>query len=275
MSINVSNVVDKVNADAYLQPEIIYPDSDGKPMSDNTKQFRWIVTVKEGLENLFRKDPDVFVAGDLLWYPVEGSPKIRLAPDAMVVLGRPKGDRGSYMQFREENIPPHVVFEILSPGNRPREMEKKWRFYNRYGVKEYYIYDPDHNTIEGWVRPDVDDDLVIIDTIRFDDGWKSPLLQITMRLTDETLQVIRPDGEPFVTFVEMAEQVEHARLDANRAHEQAERAHEHAEQEHIRAEQAHERAEQERIRAEQANERAERLAAQLREMGIDPETING
>jgi len=42
-------------------------------MADNTKQFRWIVTIKEGLEWLFQDDPNVFVAGDLLWYPVEGN----------------------------------------------------------------------------------------------------------------------------------------------------------------------------------------------------------
>ena len=63
--------------------EIIYPDSDGNPMSDNTKQFRWIVTIKENLNLLFAENPDVFVAGDLLWYPVEGSNTIRIAPDAM------------------------------------------------------------------------------------------------------------------------------------------------------------------------------------------------
>ena len=51
------------------KPEIIYPDSDGQPMSDNTKQYRWIVTIKENLEILFAKVPDIFVAGDLLWYP--------------------------------------------------------------------------------------------------------------------------------------------------------------------------------------------------------------
>jgi Uma2 family endonuclease len=71
------------------QPEIIYPDSDGQPLADNTKQFRWIVTVKENLERLFHDRPDVFVAGDLLWYPVEGNNTMRQAPDAMVVIGRP------------------------------------------------------------------------------------------------------------------------------------------------------------------------------------------
>jgi Uma2 family endonuclease len=36
-----------------------------------------------------------------------------------------------------------VVFEILSPGNRLAEMMAKFEFYDRYGVEEYYIYDPD------------------------------------------------------------------------------------------------------------------------------------
>jgi len=45
------------------------------------------------LEWLFQDDPNVFVAGDLLWYPTEGNNVIRAAPDAMVIFGRPKGDR--------------------------------------------------------------------------------------------------------------------------------------------------------------------------------------
>jgi len=77
---------------------IIYPQSDGKPMADNTTQFRWIVTIQGGLDALFRDNPDIFVAGDLLWYPVEGHPEISTAPDVMVAFGRPKGDRGSYLQ---------------------------------------------------------------------------------------------------------------------------------------------------------------------------------
>ncbi len=132
--------------------KVYYPDSDGQPMADNTRQFRWIVTIKENLDLLFAADPNVFVAGDLLWYPVEGDNTIRNAPDAMVVFGRPKGDRGSYQQWKEDNIPPQVVFEILSPGNQMGEMECKRQFYDRYGVAEYYIYDPDRLDFSGWMR---------------------------------------------------------------------------------------------------------------------------
>ena len=35
------------------QPPIIYPDSDGKPLADNTLQFQWIVTIKENLEAVY------------------------------------------------------------------------------------------------------------------------------------------------------------------------------------------------------------------------------
>ena len=73
--------------------EIIYPESDGQPMADNTIQFRWITVIYYNLAWLFAKDPKVFVAGDLLWYPVKGNSQLRQAPDVMVVLGVDQGDR--------------------------------------------------------------------------------------------------------------------------------------------------------------------------------------
>ncbi len=90
------------------KPEIIYPDSDGEPMSDNTKQFRWIVTIKENLEILFANNPEVFVAGDLFWYPVQGNNKIRQAPDAMVVFGGPN-DNVRMKQFPNWNKSDNVI----------------------------------------------------------------------------------------------------------------------------------------------------------------------
>ncbi|NJN46211.1 MAG: hypothetical protein HC808_06745 [Candidatus Competibacteraceae bacterium] len=44
-----------------LDREINYSDSGGQPMADNTKQFRWIVTIENGLEVLFADRSDVFV----------------------------------------------------------------------------------------------------------------------------------------------------------------------------------------------------------------------
>src|SRR4051794_25468794 len=94
---------------------IVYPESDGRPMSDNSKQFRWIFMLYGNIAALFSAVDDVLVGGDMLWYPVEGEPGIRVAPDVFVVFGRPKGDRGSYRQWEEDNVPMTVVFEVLSP----------------------------------------------------------------------------------------------------------------------------------------------------------------
>ena len=103
--------------------DVLYPDSDGKPMSDNTKQYLWIALIKEGLEWLFAHDPNVFVAGDLLWYPVEGNNKIRIGPDVLVAFGRPKGHRGSYQQWKEDNITPFGNAAFPTAGNPPSGLD--------------------------------------------------------------------------------------------------------------------------------------------------------
>ena len=193
------------------KPEIIYPESDGKPMADNTKQFRYIVTIQGGLDAQFADNPNIFVAGDLFWYPVEGHPDIRVAPDALVVFGRPKGDRGSYLQWKEDNIAPQVVFEILSPSNTPLEMTRKLGFYARHGVEEYYEYDPDRGELNGWER--LENSLEPISEMQ---GWVSPRLQVRFELEDGELVLFHPDGKRFETFTEISERAERERERAER-----------------------------------------------------------
>jgi Uma2 family endonuclease len=210
---------------------INYPESDGKPMADNTKQFHWITVIKQNLDWLFAQDPQVFIAGDLFWYPVEGRPDIVTAPDVLVVFGRPKGDRGSYKQWEENNIAPQVVFEILSPSNSKTEMEKKLIFYDRYGVEEYYIYDPDRCHLQGWLRSEKE----ILNNIPIMHNWISPRLGMRFEQSGEVLILYRPDGTPFHSFNEvnillMEEQQrseserQSAKIERQRAESQKERA---------------------------------------------------
>lgn len=199
--------------------EIIYPDSDGKPMANNTIQFRWIVVIQQNLDWLFADDPNVFVAGDLFWYPIEGRNNIFTAPDVMVVFGRPKGDRKSYQQWREDSIAPQVVFEILSPSNFPMEMDRKLLFYDRYGVEEYYIYDPDSNQLEGWLRGEDG-----LDAIAQMADWTSPRLGIRFALSPENFDIFRPDGERFLTYAEISQRLEEERQRAEQERQRAELA---------------------------------------------------
>lgn len=182
---------------------------------------------------LFGNDPNVFVAGDLLWYWVEDDNKLHQAPDVMVVFGRPKGYRGSYQQWLEDNITPQVVFEIWSPGNRISKMAKKLEFYERYGVEEYYLYEPDVVDLTGWQRRN--SRLEVIDQMV---GWVSPRLGVRFDLTEEELQIYRPDGDRFLTFLELDQQRQ-----------------------------------QERQRAEQAEAQLEALRALVQERGINPDQL--
>jgi Uma2 family endonuclease len=235
--------------------DLLYPESDGKPMAENTEQYRWIVMIKENLEILFARDAQVFIAADLLWYPepVLAPPAPSQAPDVMVVFGRPKGPRRSYRQWQEENIPPQVVFEILSDSNKTRQgrqdMANKFRFYEKYGVEEYYIYDPDDWILGGWLRQD--DGLQTIEPIS---DWVSPRLQIRFDWQPgQELVVYRLDGQQFLSPVELDQQLNEARQ---------------------QAEQERQRAEQERQRAEQAEQSRYGAARRLREIGMDTAQIS-
>ncbi|MBI2924611.1 MAG: Uma2 family endonuclease [Verrucomicrobia bacterium] len=211
--------------------EAFYPETDGKPMAENTKQYRWIVLLIENIRDLFAHDPNVFVAGDLFWYPVEGRPDISLAPDCMVAFGRPQGDRRSYKQWEENGVAPQVVFEVLAPSNTAAEMREKLAAFERYGVQEVYYYDPEKHELRAWLRRG--DRLEPVETV---DGFQSPRLKIRFWPTADEMKVERPDGTAFESFAELSG-----------------------------------RAEQAQRRAAVAEAHADRLAARLRSLGIDPE----
>ncbi|QNP31151.1 Uma2 family endonuclease [Cylindrospermopsis curvispora GIHE-G1] len=233
--------------------EIVYPESDNKPMADNTRQFTWIVKIKENLEILFKSNADVFVAGDLFWYPVKGSNKIKLAPDTMVVFGRPKGYRGSYRQWEEDNIPPQVVFEILSPGNTQDEMDKKKLFYLKYGVEEYYVYDPDGISLKVSIKENNS-----FKEIENFTTWTSPRLKIRFDMTQDELVIYYPDGSRFLSPVELSNYAEQERFLKEQETQRAEREKLLKEQERFLKEQETQRAEHERLLKEQETQRAER-----------------
>jgi Uma2 family endonuclease len=286
-----------------LDSDIDFPDSDGKPMADNTEQFRWIVLIKENLEMMFSAFMDVFVAGDLLWYPIQDKNVAPQAPDAMVAFGVQKKKRGSYQQWKENNIAPQVVFEILSPSNKNKEMKKKFEFYQTHGVEEYYLYNPDKNSLEGWIREN--NQLAKIQVLN---GWISPRLAIKFDTTQPELIIYRPNGQRFLSFIELQQlkdlesrradmerqradmETQRADMERQRADMETQRAdmerqnveiqrqnaetqRQRAEMETQRAEMERQTAEMERQTAEMERQRAEQMAAYLRSLGIDPENI--
>lgn len=245
--------------------EIFYPSGDGKPMADNTLQYEWIVTIKEGLG---LECPDDFVAADLFWYPVEGKPKIVQAPDVMLAIGRPKGHRLSYKQWKEGNVAPQVVFEILSNCNTPNEMLKKLDYYNLYGVLEYYVFDPDKEDLFVYTR-----DSGNLKQMEFVGGWVSPLLGIRFQFVDGKLKIFHRNGELFLSFPELQASFAKERQEKVEALAKAEEAKAKAEEAKAETEKANARAEEALAKAQQERLEKEKLREKLKALGIDPDSI--
>lgn len=81
---------------------------------------------------------------------------------------------------------PDLVVEILSPGTRRRDKGRKRAVYDREGVREYWIVDPEARAITALRRPRPDAGLTDVTTLTLDAGGRleSPLfpgLRIPLR----------------------------------------------------------------------------------------------
>lgn len=65
-------------------------------------------------------------------------------PDISIICTREQlDDRGS-------KGAPSLIVEILSPGTAIKDRNEKFKLYEQYGVTEYWIVDPAHQTIEAY-----------------------------------------------------------------------------------------------------------------------------
>jgi hypothetical protein len=160
--------------------------------------------------------------------------------------------------WEEGGIAPQVVFEVLSPGNRAGEMKKKFVFYDTYAVSEYYVYDPDRIRLSGWIRGNNN----LLNPVENMKGWISPLLKIRFELQEDDLYIFRPDGNRFLSPVELRRLFQSEQKKSETERRKALLAEKKAEAEHKKSQIAEKKADSEYTRAE-------RLAAKLRELGIE------
>lgn len=213
---------------------------------ESTRRLRWIVTLQGGLDALLRNRRDVMVAGSVPWFL---TPEARdtATPDVFVAYGVPRGERTAYRLWDEQNIVPQVVFDVIAPGTSMVSATRRLKFYERAGVEEYYMYDPDAGEVIGWIHNGVS-----FDEVPAIAGWVSPRLQIQFSMENDELVLSMPNGERFRSYVELAEL---------------------AERDNERARQEHERAEQERARADYHAAREKMLIARLRALGFNPDEV--
>jgi Uma2 family endonuclease len=70
--------------------------------------------------------------------------------------------------------PPDLVVEIFSPGTFRRDKKDKFRLYEKFGVREYWMVDPDEEILEIWTLRNGRFEL--IDVFGPADSCESPLL---------------------------------------------------------------------------------------------------
>lgn len=126
-----------------LRQEIYYPESDGQPMGETDAHRQEITDLIEVLNDHFRNDPQVYVAGNLFLYYKQVDPRAVICPDVFLVRGVPKRLRRTYKLWEEGRVP-SMVIEVTSRDTRGEDISdrsKRGR-YERLGVEEYFLHDP-------------------------------------------------------------------------------------------------------------------------------------
>jgi Uma2 family endonuclease len=203
---------------------IHYPESDGKPMAETDVHIDVLIYLREALKDYFRDEPQVYVAGNMLFYYEEGNPAACVAPDVFVVQGVAKGERRTYKLW-EEGQPPTVVFEITSRGSRLEDLGTKRALYAMLGVREYFLYDP----LGEYLRPPLQGYRLregeYERVLSGDQGeLASQALRLELRVEEGQLRVVNPaTGERLLTPAE-AQAARRAEAEARRAEAEARQA---------------------------------------------------
>lgn len=224
-----------------LAPEV-------ETVPEDARHSRLVNTLVAGLRARFADRSDVAVHDRLAWFPLREDTRIRLDPDVMVVIGRPKTDeRSSYRAWNEDGVAPTVVIEVRSDRDTGSGYQRRLRRAADHGVGEVVMVDPFQpgGVLVAHLLPDADRPegyRTVATSVAADQPVEIATLGIALTGGDDLVLHDSDHGvvpEPFEAIIE-------ARTLRRRADDDAQRADSEA-------------------------ARAERLAAQLRDLGIEPD----
>jgi Uma2 family endonuclease len=121
-------------------PDIFYPSSDGEPLAESYDHLYVIMTTLAMLLTHLKGQQATVLADQFLYY-AQGFPRLRVAPDVMVIFDVEPGGRDNYKIWEEGQVP-SVIFEMTSPGTRNKDDVEKKHLYESLGVTEYWQFDP-------------------------------------------------------------------------------------------------------------------------------------
>lgn len=221
----------------------------------------WVSDAAAGMAWFFRDRDDVSVHNRLAWFPDAGNTRIRLDPDVMVVVGRAYGSRRSFKDWMEEGVVPALIIEVASEDDTPADYRDRLARMREFGVPEVvliYPHAPGGIQVLQYLPEREDSADYRVAAMSVSSGDPVEVRCAPVRISGGE-QLKFANGGEWLGAMDV-------RYHAEAQTQRAEAAHQRAEVEHQRAEAAQRRAEAEK-------QRADRLAAKLRELGVDPEAL--
>lgn len=167
-------------------------------------------------------------------YYAQGFPRLRVAPDVMVIFNVAPGGRDNYKIWQEGQVPV-VIFEMTSEGTRSQDTGFKKTLYEQLGVLEYWLFDPKGE----WIKEQLQGYRLRGEVYEPITDSRCEPLQLRLQIEGQLISFYREDtGEKLLIPEELAEALK-----------------------------------QERLAREQAQSQVERLKEHLRSLGVDPDTI--
>jgi Uma2 family endonuclease len=203
-------------------PEIEYPSSDGEPLAESYDHLYAILVLLEMLRQYLTGRQAIVLSNQFLYY-AQGFPRMRVAPDVMVIFDVAPGGRDNYKVWEEGQVP-SVIFEITSRGTQAIDQGFKRGLYAQMGVKEYWLFDPKRE----WLEEQLQGYKLVGEEYQLIPENQSQILGLRLSIEDKKIALHRVDnGERLLFPGELAgaiEQERQARLEAEQARLEAEQA---------------------------------------------------
>ena len=192
--------------------QIFYPSSDSEPVAETYTHLYALLTTLEVLRQYLTGQQATVLANQFLYY-AQGFPKLRVAPDVMVIFDVAPGGRDNYKTWEEGKVP-SVIFEMTSKGTQNQDIEHKKTLYEQLEVQEYWLFDPKGEWIEEKLRGyrlQGENYQLITDS-------RSEPLKLRLVIEDELIGFYREDtGEKLLIPDELAAKLQEETQRANEA----------------------------------------------------------
>ncbi|MCC5617344.1 Uma2 family endonuclease [Nostoc sp. CHAB 5836] len=213
--------------------EVFYPSSDGEPLAESYVHLCALLATLEALRQYLLGRQATVLSNQFLYY-AQGFPRLRVAPDVMVIFNVAPGGRDNYKIWEEGQVPV-VIFEMTSEGTKNQDTGFKKTLYQQLGVLEYWLFDPKGE----WIKEQLQGYRLRGEVYEPITDSRCEPLQLRLQIEGQLIGFYREDtGEKLLIPEELAEALK-----------------------------------QERLAREQAESQVERLKEQLRSLGVDPDTI--